>query len=40
MPGLEATGERIDPRKLELFRSFVNSLGSEGEGKAGKDASS
>ena len=39
VPRLEATGEPIDPRKLELFRSFVNSLGSEGEGKAGKDAS-
>ena len=36
-PKLEATGEPIDPRRLEVFRSFVNSLGTEGEG--GKDTS-
>lgn len=28
---LEATGEAIDPRRLEVFRDFVNSLGAEGD---------
>jgi hypothetical protein len=35
---LEATGEAIDPTKLDIFREFVNSLepeGGEGQGGAG-----
>ena len=28
---LEATGERLDPTKLSIFREFVNSLDSEGD---------
>jgi uncharacterized protein len=32
---LEATGERIDPTKLDIFREFVNSLDIEGEQREG-----
>lgn len=34
---LEATGERLDPTKLDLFREFVNSLDPEG-GDTGKSS--
>jgi len=32
---LEATGERLDPTKLDLFREFVNSLEIEGDQRGG-----
>ena len=38
---LEATGEAIDPTKLDIFREFVNSLEPEGgEGRGGAGSSS
>jgi bifunctional DNase/RNase len=37
---LEATGEAIDPTKLDIFREFVNSLDPEGgEGRGGGSSS-
>jgi uncharacterized protein len=32
---LEATGERLDPTKLSIFRDFVNSLDIEGDQRGG-----
>ena len=37
---LEATGETIDPRRLALFREFVNSLGTEGDQRGRGDPGS
>lgn len=35
---LEATGEAIDPTRLDIFREFVNSLDPEGEQRGGGSA--
>jgi uncharacterized protein len=32
---LEATGEAIDPTRLDIFREFVNSLDAEGDARGG-----
>jgi len=37
---LEATGERIDPTRLDIFREFVNSLDPEGDQRGGAGPSS
>jgi uncharacterized protein len=37
---LEATGERIDPTRLDIFREFVNSLDVEGDQRGGTGSSS
>jgi uncharacterized protein len=37
---LEATGERIDPSRLHIFREFVNSLNPEGDQRGGAGPSS
>ncbi len=37
---LEATGERIDPTRLDIFREFVNSLDAEGDQRGGTGSSS
>jgi bifunctional DNase/RNase len=37
---LEATGEPIDPARLDVFREFVNSLDAEGDQRGGAGSSS
>lgn len=37
---LEATGEKIDPARLDVFREFVNSLDAEGDQRGGAGSSS
>jgi bifunctional DNase/RNase len=37
---LEATGEKIDPTRLDIFREFVNSLDVEGDQRGGAGPSS
>jgi len=37
---LEATGEKIDPTRLDIFREFVNSLDKEGDQSGGTGSSS
>jgi bifunctional DNase/RNase len=37
---LEATGEKIDPTRLDIFREFVNSLDQEGDQRGGAGPSS
>ncbi len=37
---LEATGEKIDPTRLDIFREFVNSLDAEGDQRGGAGPSS
>ena len=37
---LEATGEKIDPTRLDIFREFVNSLDAEGDQSGGAGPSS
>ena len=37
---LEATGEKIDPTRLDVFREFVNSLDAEGDQRGGAGPSS
>jgi hypothetical protein len=37
---LEATGEPVDPARLDVFRDFVNSLDVEGDQRGGTGSSS